>query len=462
MIFLKSLVFLLLIQSSFSQVMERPAGKIQCQNELMRCTYLTQNISARTLMTRIEAILKPGDIILPSEGYINVEGNKILSFWFFNEDLKARFEGLLPLMDVLEDGVPSHLVQFTTEIYSLSSGGLRNLEATLSHANRGDVDDGPIWDIINNLGVLDLSATVGSKLLSGVLGSSVTKSESSRVTKVIRLIPNLADLSYSRTFKVYVSPTAGVVKEEQAGLKLEGNVSINGSDPDLVVVNNFSFEYGVHNPAEGESEVDQVNILKVSNPELYLYKGVNTLVVSSQTTSADSERRRGILSFGSSRTKTYSKLMVVTRAQAMTFEDYRKEMTRYRDLELYRTFDEAQVEKLPDSKVSAEEAFKSLKPYAYMTTSGDRILGFKLDPKLASKDIIKKDFEIKISGGGIKVKENRSIENLMLSGFKLPEMSGKYLDKSTVKLKISYRRVHGRSYEKVTLYYDPKRNLFME
>ncbi len=465
-----ALIFLILLSPfCFSQVFNGGEGqeeteRIECREEAMRCTYIAQNLTARTLASRIRQVLKPGDVLLPSEGYINVESLKVLSFWFFNEELRARFEALLPLIDVMESGSPSHLVQLTTEIYGLSEEGLSYIDATISHA-RSDTVGNPDFDIVNNAGVLDLSLNLSSKLLSAVLGAYKTKVNSTRLTRVVQLIPNLARIGYSRTTNIYISPTAGIVKEEQAGLTLGGSVSINAGDPNLVLLKDYSFKYGVVLRGE-ESDKERVNLLSISNPQLYLYNGLSTMIVSTQTTTTSAGENRGILQFGRDRNSTFSKLMVVTRAKGMTFEDYVQEMQRHREFELYRTFTEEQTQSLPATGSPLKEVLKSLQPYAYMTASGDRIVGFKIDKKLAARDIIKKDIEVKVIGGGLKMKKMRSIENLMLSGFKFDRFSVRYMDRPKVKVKIRFRPhgqgTWGRQGVHQTLYYDPERNTWLQ
>lgn len=60
------------------------------------------------------------------------------------------------------------------------------------------------------------------------------------------------------------------------------------------------------------------------------------------------------------------------------------------------------------------------------------------------------------------MKKMRSIENLMLSGFKFDSLSPREMTKAKVKLKIELS-VHGsREKTKKTLYYDPDRNVFFE
>lgn len=448
------------ITPSGSEGFQRNPGQIECQEQLMRCTYISQNLTARTLAARIKAVLKPGDVLLPSEGYITIESTSVLSFWFYDENLRDRFEGLLPLLDVLEDGVPSHLVQLTTEIYSLSEAGLSHIDASVGSVS-SDPGDAPDFDILNAGGILDLSLTVSSRLLSAVLGTNVGRKETSRVTRVVQLIPNLAGINYQRTTNIYVSPTAGVVKDEKAGLTLGGTVSINRGDSNLVLIKDYSFNYGVLVPGDGETD-DRVTILNISNPQLYLYEGVSTMIVSSNTSVVTRDTNVGLFSFGRERSKVFEKLMVVTRAKTMTFDNYRDEMSRFSRLTLFRTFNEAQVDRLPESSADLGTILKSLKPYAYRLSNGEPVIGFKLDEKFASKSNIKKTVEVEVRGGGLRMDKMRSVENLMLSGFKFENLSARYMNKPKVKLKIKFKVHNSNVKAEKDVYYDPDRNVFFE
>ena len=186
------------------------------------------------------------------------------------------------------------------------------------------------------------------------------------------------------------------------------------------------------------------------------------MVVSSNTSVVTRDNSWGLFSFGRERSKVFNKLMVVTRAKTMTFENYREEMARFSRLSLFRTFSESAIDRLPQSRGGLSNVLNSIRPYTYRLSNGDAILGFKLDEKLAAKDNIKKTIEVEVKGGGLRMKKMRSIENLMLSGFKLDALSGRYMGRAKVKLKIELNVHNSREKVKKTLYYDPDRNVFFE
>ncbi|PIP93071.1 MAG: hypothetical protein COW00_19140 [Bdellovibrio sp. CG12_big_fil_rev_8_21_14_0_65_39_13] len=445
-------------------VLEKPAGTVNCNEELERCEYITKNVVARQLIAKINAVLFPGTVLSPTDGYIALESLKKMSFWINDENLRDKFIAMIPVLDVLEDFDASALVQVTTEIFSLSDEGLAEMQAQISGVGSNEEDSD--WNLnMGTLGTVDLALKVGNKLLSSVLGSKLVRTQINRVTTVTQLLPNLASIDYNHSTNVYVSPTAGIVKEEKAGLTLAGNLSISASDPDLVLLSDFSFRYGVILPPV-EGREDRVSILNFTNPQLYMVKGLSNILVSSLASQTTTGRSLGLLSFGRRREKLQSKIMVITRAESMSFESYVASLKKLRQYDLFREFTNEEVEKLPESSVDLETVMKTIKPYSFSTPSGERVLGFTLDRKLARENNIKKSIEIevkevKFGGGGLKQKAIRTVENLMLSGLKFNPLDPKTLEKDVVKLRITLKKFNGRESVKKELFYNPETNRFI-
>lgn len=453
---------------SFAQdlptTMERPAGQVECAEELERCEYVTQNVLARQLVAKINSVLFPGSVLSPADGYISIESIKKISFWINDEVLRDRFIALIPVLDVLEDFEAGSLVQLTTEIFSVSDEGLTQLQAEL--ASVGNSDEDSDWTLgSGGLGSVDLALKIGNKLLSSVLGSRVVRNEVTKVTTVTQLLPNLSSIDYAHTTNIFVSPTAGSVKEEKAGLTLTGNISISQSDSDLMLITDYSFSYGVLLPP-AEGRVDRVSILKFTNPQLYMVKGLSNILVSSLSTETRNGKDIGLLSFGRRREKLQSKIMVITRAEPMSFEQYIQSLKKLRQYDLFREFSNSEVEELPLNEIDMVTVLKSLKPFALSTPSGDRVLGFTLDRRLARASNIKKSIEIEIDevrfgGGGLKQKSIRSIENLMLSGFKFDPLSPRSLEKPLVEIKVTLKKFRSKEIYKTKVYYNTETNQFI-
>lgn len=466
---MKLLLPLLFVLStlSFSHAneLENAPGAAKCNDELKLCTYVSQNITARQLISRINSIMFPGSILTPEEGSINVESLKKINFWLVNEELKKRFMALLPLLDSFEEFVPSALVQLTTEIYSVSEKGFNHLSAEIASAT---TDTGDATDLVLNAlggGTIDLALKLGSNLLGSVLGTRVAREEVSQVETVTQLIPNMSDINYSHGSTVFISPTPGIVKEAQSGLKINGVVSINKNDPELVVLKNYNFNYGVINSNEdGELNPAPVTILSINNPQLYLVKDTSTMVVSTHTVREENGREWGLGLFGRSKDKLRSKLMIVTRATAFSFKEYITQLKKLRQLELHREFSELEINNFPGNGVDIQTALKAVKPYALQTPSGRKILGMRIDKKFARTDNIKKSIEVSIKGGGIKQEAILTLENLMLSGIKFNPVGLRYLDKKVVKLKVTLKpfRASRSKRVKLNLYYNPRTNSFIQ
>ncbi|MBK22780.1 MAG: hypothetical protein CME70_02145 [Halobacteriovorax sp.] len=458
------LIVLSSISISFADSLEDSPSIAKCNEELKRCTYVSQNITARALVSRINSIMFPGSILTPEEGYINVESLKKLNFWLTNEELKTRFIALLPLLDSFEEFNPSALVQLTTEIYSVSEKGFNHMSAQIASAT---TDTGDATDVVLNTlggGTIDLALKLGSNLLGSVLGTRVAREEVSQVETVTQLIPNMADINYSHGSTVFVSPTPGIVKEAKAGLNIGGTVSINKFDSELVVLKNYNFNYGVINPSIDGEVTAPVTLLSIQNPQLYLVKDTSTMVVSTHTVREESGREWGLGLFGRSKDKLRTKLMVVTRATAYSFQDYIRQLKKLRRLDLHRSFSELEINNFPGDSISMGTVLKSVKPYSLQTPSGQKILGMKIDKSFARKDNIKKSIEVSIKGGGIKQEAILTLENLMLSGIKFNPLGLRYLDKKVIKLKVELKPFRGSRTERVKLklYYNPRTNSFIQ
>jgi hypothetical protein len=445
--------------------LQRSPVKVNCNDDVHICSYVAQNITARELIAKINANLFPGSILSPSEGFLNADGLKKVNFYLSNPELLQKVISSITLLDTLEDFDPSDLVLLTTDIYSLSESGLSNLQASLVSSNSATSELAE-WAISSAFGgPTGLALKIGTNLLSSVLGSSKVKEESSKVTTISQLIPNQSGINYSDTTKIYISPeSSGVVKEEQAGLSLGGTVSISYRDSDLVLIKDYNLTYGV---VETVTAGERVNILSVSNPQLYLVKGTSSLVVSSVSKNQVSKTEYSALSFGKSKEKVLDKIMIVTRAEAVNFKDYISDMKKLRQLELHQYFTEEEKKNFARNDISLDELLKHIIPFSSYTTSGDRVLGFKLDSKDARLNNITQNIEINVKSGtvfspGLKQKVILPIENLMLNGFKFDSLNSKELKKSVVDINLSLKQYNGNVNVNRVLHYNPETNKFIE
>lgn len=476
MIFFKSLAMLLILTlgvNSFAQelpaIMQREPGRVDCNDELKRCTYVVQNLTAKELIAKLNSNVFPGSFLSPSEGFIVVENLKKINFYINDEALRLKFISLIPLMDVFEDFVPSSLVELTTEIYSLSESASTEIQAKLTSSDTNPAND-IASDVVTALagGAAAIGIKIGTNLLASILGSKKIKEESSKISTVTQLIPNLAGINYSQSTTLYVSPKgSGVVKEQEAGLTINGAVSISASDSDLVLIKDYSLKYGVIDPASVEGN-ERVNLLSISNPQLYLVKGTSSVLISTVTTEERNRKEFSAISFGKNKDKLQNQILIVTRAEAISFRSLIADLKKVRTLELHRQFSLEEKAKLPSNELTIEEVLSHIKPYSFFTVSGDRILGFMLDKNDARISNINKNIEISVkngsvfSNGSINQKTILSVENLMLSGLKFDTLSPKDIDQSKVKIKLNLKVFNQNVSVSKILYYNPETNKFIE
>lgn len=456
-----------LVKADERPLMQRPPDKVECNDELKRCTYFVQNLTAKDLISKINSIVFPGSILSPSEGYINVESLKKINFYMDDQELRSRFIAIIPLLDVFEDFIPSSLVQLTTEIYTLSEGGLAELQAQITAATSKPETDVADWALKNiGGGALDLGLRIGTNFLSSVLGSQKVKEKSSKVTTVTQLLPNFSSIGYSHNTNIYVSPTAGLVKEEMAGITIGGTASISASDSDLVLLKDYTFRYGVLKPGD-TTVLDRIDVLSFSNPQLYLVKGISSLLVSSVTTTKSDKTELGFFSFGKNKNQLQTKIMVVTRAEAISFQTFMSDLKKTRNLELHGEFSKVEKDHFSNNEIDLNEVLTHVKPYSLFSPSGDRILGFKIDANYARVSNIKKNVEVTIKSGGLLTrglnqKRILTMENLMLSGMKFDSLTAKELEAAKVKITLELKIFNSDKKVTITLYYNPETNKFIE
>ncbi|MBH48960.1 MAG: hypothetical protein CME71_12400 [Halobacteriovorax sp.] len=441
--------------------LERPAGEVDCDETLKRCTYIVQNSTAAKLIQKIERILFPGTILTPSEGYLESESLKKIGFWFESDELLTRFKGLVPVLDTFESFNPTSLVQVSIDVFGVTETGLKNLTASLQSVSPATDDSGD-FNISTGNGALDLTLKLGTNLLASALGSKNVKRHTKKLTTVTRFVPNMADINFSHTSNIFISPTAGTVKEEKVGLNIGGEVSIERNRNDLIKVEDFSFRYGVLIPGENP-DANRVNVLEVGNPEVYLLSGISNLIVSTTTDEVSRNTGWGLLSYERGKDESLSKLMVVLRAEAVSFDSLIDRMRDMRVRDLYGKFTASERQIMSATGPQISEIFENgIETFARFTPAGDRVLGFKLDKKLASLETIDQNVKIEIKTRGMKQKLSLSIQNMMISGLNFDELPRRALDKDLVKFTLKFKTLRNSTIAKKTLWYNPLTNVFIE
>jgi hypothetical protein len=160
--------------------------------------------------------------------------------------------------------------------------------------------------------------------------------------------------------------------------------------------------------------------------------------------------------------------LIITRAQAYSFDEFTTQAQNLGNLRLHREFKPDEIQNLPTDEISYREIIKSLTPYSYNTISGDRVMGFRLDRTLARKENIKRQMRITIKAktGLFKKKffdEPRSIENLMLTGIRFDSsLPLNLLDESEIEFEIKFKAIgRGKKFSgKQKIFYNPVTNRF--
>ncbi len=442
-------LFLLPLYSK-AQNLELKPGIPRCQEELKICSYTTQNIAARALIARVNAVLFPSEPLDPREGYINRLSAKEITFWFNGDELRQRFIAIVAQLDVLEDFTPGPLIAFETEVFAITEEGLINLHGSLGLSNIGaNAPTNPNAGFTAAFGV-------GNFTLAVSLSAVLSKGQAHKITTVRQILPNLASLNFKHTSKIFISPTPGQIQEQEIGIKIGGELSLARNGDRRVLAHNYNLFYGVEerHPIDGP----RVNALEFTTPELVLDNGISHTLVS--LNGFNSSRMVGIglpMSFNSSNMRT--KLLVITRAQAISYDEFIEENRRLRQFQLRTSFSEDEVAAFPPDELTLSQVLNEIKTYSHLTLSGEQILGLKLDAALARKSTYKRVVRVTIKAPGYKQQAVRSIEQLMLAGIKLDTLPPKILAKNIIPFTITFKTFPGFKLfptQRVKIYYNPQ------
>lgn len=451
--------------------LNRDVEKPVCDVEVKRCVYYTSNITGRQFVTRVTTQLFPQQSIFFTDGsYLEVESGNTVVFWFEEDEILKRFKLLIPYVDALESFKPVDMVKVTTEIVEMTETGLKNLRAQITAVTMrtpGSLGNfsGGISDANNG----DLSFNIPLKTvdLSVVLGASSVRRHTKRAITNESYITNFENINFSDTTFVPFEGPSGIL-EKQTGLTINGSVSIERDNSDLVKISNFDLKYekSVVNPVD--DTMMSVNSTDVDRASMFLYRGLTQTTVKSISSASSTDGGIQLNGFNRSTGEEYNKLLILVRAESISQDDIAGEARRIADSVIRGNFTDQQIRNFDTTPVEIDEVLEDIKPFSRFGTTGERIIGFKLNPELARDENYKKRFDIKIRGGGIKQEANRSLEELMTRGLVLSDIRQRYLDKKYIKIKVSFKEFikgpRGNTrplFKRVTLYYNPQTNKFI-
>lgn len=444
---------------------ERPPGPIECFEELKYCTYVIQNIEkASSLINKILPILFPNGIIDFEKGHMKQLGNNTnkISFWYEHDKTGSdegslifeRMKALLMKEDSLEEFSPSALIEVNTEIYAVTEEALTSMRAEISGINFGNNIETP--NVSAGDAGLSFSMNVGTANLSAIIGAQRATRNATKISSITQIVNNLDSLNYSQVTPISIPlGNSGKVQELEAGIKLNGTVTVNRDNKELVGIKDFGFSYGVMDP----KNPNLVNTLKVNKANMYLEEGVSFGIVSSNTEENINATNIRLLGLSRERQKINTKIVIYNTVKVYSFAEFSRmnhELVRKKKT-VYFTPDE--VTRLEEkNKLTMNEVFGNIQLSATNTLSGDPELRFILDKKLATKENYNKLIKIKIRGKGINEKRYMNLENLMLRPFVLKRMPIDNLNKSLVRvrIKLQVKGERGDEFKRtIKAYYNP-------
>jgi hypothetical protein len=413
------------------------AGKVVCPTndegkDFGYCTYTLINLTkAQSLIKKVEQTLFLGDPLSPPVGILEPLGNnqKVVTFWHKDAVVLDKMKQLIPMLDTRESFATNSIIEVKTDIYEVTESGLSNLSAEISNLRIGSGLD----DIVSGSGVsadsngLGLDLKIGVFQLKGLLAAERSKGTLKRKASITRAVPNLSSIEYSDVTPVYAAPGAGTqVMTSEAGIKLQGTVSLNDENQSLVNIKDYKLNYGVID-SEG-----RVNMVTLPYSNLVLEEGISFPLVSSKSVGQIRTTSYGLFGFGRSVEVEDTKLLVYTSVKVYSWDDYVRSVKKLLDVGKQR-FDKDELDQLPITCINDLDLLNDIELIAKRDLSGDPILSFRLRKENACVKNIKKRLYVRISGAGIPRNSNEhymtveramhipiKINDIKLSNFRLP------------------------------------------
>lgn len=418
------------------------AGVVVCPEDstgspMGYCQYTLLNLTkAQILVKKVEQTIFQGIPLTPPEGLLEAlgENDKVLAFWHTDPAVLAKMKEVLPILDTRESFSTSSIIEVKTDIYEVTESGLSNLGAEITNLKLGSgVGDLPNATTVNGSGAgLGIDLKIGVIQLSGLISAERSRGTLKRRASIVRAVPNLSSITYSDSTPVYFAPGAGTnVFTQNAGIKLEGKVSINDENDKLVNIKDFNLHYGVM------TENGNVSTVELPYENLLLEEGISFPLVSSKSVGKMKVVKSGLFGFGRSEEMENTKLLVYTTVKVYGWDEY---VGKIKDLLKVgkQRFSPAEMDQMEKACPDVDTMLEDLELIAKRDALGDPMLAIKLRKDYACQDNIKTRLRVKISGEGINKKENEhllTVERLMhipiriqgipLSKFTEPELDFK-------------------------------------
>jgi hypothetical protein len=447
MVMHKLLIAILL--TAFGQVFAQANTKLYIEGQVVcpvddkghsfnYCTYTLVNLTrAQELIRKVEQVLFKGDPLTPPSGMLEALGNnnKVITFWHVNAEVLMRMKEVIPLLDTKESFYPNTVVEFKTDIYEVSETGLNNLSAEITNLRLGQsAGNGNSFGVNVDSNGLGLDLKLGVVELSGLLAAERQKGNLIRKITINRPVPNLSSIQYEDRTIIYQAPGAGTtIKEDYAGITLNGTVSVNDNNSSLVTVKNFQLTYGTRN------EDGTINKVTLPYENLVIEEGVAFPLVSSKTIGRFNSRSTRILGISNRSMKEDAKLLVYVSVKVRSWDEYLESIRGLLTVGKQR-FDKEELESLPTLCIKPLAMLNNLQAMANRDHQGDPVLSMALDKKDACQTNIKTRIKVSISGEGISKKDNIKIvtvESLMHIPIKINEIPLAKLRKSQLRFKIT-------------------------
>ncbi|MDZ4676058.1 MAG: hypothetical protein SGI74_00995 [Oligoflexia bacterium] len=436
---------------------ERNPGEPVCNETLKTCTYLVQNSSATAIISRMRDEIFGG---IPLNGNINgdhlsVPNAGYISYWHHDETTLARMKFFIKEADRFEHFIPPVVVPIIIEVFEATDEGISEFEASLGINSSGN---GKSKVSLKDSLMLLKTSKVSASLLA------LRTSREIEFKNTIRIpVPNLESFHFAHTSPHHTSfPNVSEIKTNNLGIDVRGEVSVSHEQQDLIRIKNLNINYGVKDFKNSENII----LLQVSSPQIDLPTGVTYYIVSADSAEVATKKTTGLFIFGKNKEMVRKKLLVTIRANAMPWMQYIEQLATDDTNQSRATFTDDYKRNLCHQG-NLDEVLNSLEPYYLRTPNGVPVLGFKLNPNLATLNTYQQYVNITIeSSSGFKQQGQRQVENLMLNGgFLFKTLPQKIKDKPIVEFQVTLEsaNMHDGNFiqakRKINLNYNTQNNL---
>lgn len=438
--------------------LERPPSQPQCNEVKQECRYLVVNNSVDNILRLLQtSVFKGNSVTASDDGYLSNDGPDVIIFGVTEKtgEGKRLYEELkvaIPSFDHFEIPSDKPWIRVYVKVFAITQAALQSFEFGLKGMSfGGDYGKEKTFTAGSPTSDVDMSLNMGLAQIKAAMRLGRSNSSITQIDQFERDILINELLDYRAYKQVFIAPTTVTERELKIGLQIGGRMTILSGERNDVSIEDFGLEYST----AGFDPRDGVNITSF-NGKLILAPNVETAVIGAKKILIDSDKSVGLFGVKKRKGKEERHLMVSIKVIPMTYSEKMDKLRKQDPKQFAVEFNQAEVAALPATPtISVTEAFRNLEAYSESLTNGETLLGFRLDPKAASKQNLNDLIDIEIKGLNIPVKDTRTLQSLMVGqGYRVLKPIP-VISEGSIKFKIILHSLKGGKKTEVPLIFEP-------